>query len=145
MRLRIGHHIGRHSRGDVGVVNLADDGPLAFDFQKIEEISEAKAGNVVGVDAGAGSHADNVDVDDYALCLRRGAKRTIDGIEKALNGPACQLVVTIDTEDRGVSAKSWLHEAAVGLFATLVVLIEYVDDRLVFLHVDRFVHGVAPG
>ena len=33
----------RYSRRDVGVEDLADDCPLAIDFQQVEEICKAKA------------------------------------------------------------------------------------------------------
>lgn len=36
------------------MIDLADHSPLAFDFQQVEEIGEAKTGYVVGIDACAG-------------------------------------------------------------------------------------------
>jgi hypothetical protein len=52
---------------DVGVVDLANHGPLALDLQQVEEVGEAKARDVVGVDACAGGGAHDIDVDEYAL------------------------------------------------------------------------------
>ena len=48
------------SGGDVGVVDLADHGPLAFNFQQVEKIGEAEAGDIVGVDASTGGSADDI-------------------------------------------------------------------------------------
>ena len=39
------------SRRNVGVEDLADDRPLAFDLQQMEEVGEAEARDVVGADA----------------------------------------------------------------------------------------------
>lgn len=128
----------------MGVVDLADHRPLTFNFQQIEEIGEAKAGNVIGVDTGAGSCADDVNVHDYALGLRGGTKCVVDGVEQALNRAAGQLRLSINTENGGLIAERWLHQAAFCLFAALIVLIQDIDNSLVFLYVGRFTHGCIP-
>ena len=59
------------SGSDMKVEDLADHDPLARDLQQMEEISEAEPGDIVGVNAGAGGSADDLDADDGGLSFRR--------------------------------------------------------------------------
>lgn len=49
--------------------------------------------------------------------------------------------ITVDAEDGRLFAKSGLHDAAPGLLTTFIVLVQHIDDGVVFLHVSGFTHG----
>ena len=63
------------------VKDLADHYPRAFDLQQMEEISEAQPGDIVGINAGAGGSADDLDADDGGLSFRRRTKISVDAVE----------------------------------------------------------------
>src|SRR4249920_3036055 len=103
------------------VKDFADHDPLAFDLQEMEKISEAEAGNIVGVNAGAGGSSDDLDADDGALSFRRRTEVSVDAVEQILDGTAGELSVSSDAEHGRLIAEGRFHYATVVLLAAIVV------------------------
>lgn len=127
----------------MGMVDLADDGPLAFYLQQVEEVGEAEPRDVVGIDPRTGRRADDVDAHDGGFGFRGWAERGVDDVVEILDRAADEFVA-IDAEHRGLLVEGGLHQCAVGLGATFVVLVKHIDNRVVFLNVSKIAHCMTP-
>ena len=80
------------------VINLVDNRPLASNFQQVEKIGETKAANIIRINAGAGSDADNINTHHRGFGIWRGFEYSINDVVKPLDMPACKLSFAVHTE-----------------------------------------------
>ena len=75
--------------------DLADDRPLAFNFQQMEKVREGNTRHVIGVDACASRRTDDLNAHDSCRCVGRRAKALINPLEQDWNCAAGQLTVAV--------------------------------------------------
>lgn len=122
----------------MGLENLANNRPLAFYFQQLEEVGEREAGHAVGIDTSTRGITDDFNTSNRGLRVGRGTEILVNSLEQDWNRAAFQLALGADALHRRMFIESGFHDTALGLLATLNIRVKHLCNSLIVFYIRSF-------